>query len=91
MKGQGILYFKRTNHFHGSPWHYEIDGRDTIVKDTATDDPIDAKTKYTHTTFLPEALFPHPLAHTWATKPLPIRSPSRSSFLSIITWNQDRA
>ena len=26
VKGSGILYFKRTNQWHGSPWHYETDG-----------------------------------------------------------------
>lgn len=62
----GILYFIRTNHFHGSPWHYEVDGIDFIVKETATDDPVDAKTKYRHTTFIPENLFPNPLTWTWA-------------------------
>lgn len=67
VKGQGILYFKRTNHFHGSPWHYEIDGNNTIVKETATDDPIDAKNKYSHVTFIPEDLFPFPLTYTWTT------------------------
>jgi hypothetical protein len=67
VKGQGILYFKRTNHFHGSPWHYEIDGVNTIVKETATDDPIDAKNKFTHVTFIPEDLFPNPLTYTWET------------------------
>ena len=29
----GILYFVRTNHFHGSPWHYEVDGKDFLVKE----------------------------------------------------------
>src|SRR3954467_7965093 len=29
--GRGVLYFVRTNHWHGSPWHYEIDGTDNIV------------------------------------------------------------
>ncbi len=67
VKGQGILYFKRTNHFHGSPWHYEIDGEDFIVKETATDDPIDAKNRYDRVTFIPEALFPEPLTFTWET------------------------
>jgi len=28
VKGPGVLYFKRTNHWHGSPWHYEVDGED---------------------------------------------------------------
>ena len=36
------------------------------MKETATDDPIDAKNKYSHTTFLPEALFPNPLTWTWS-------------------------
>lgn len=67
VRGPGIVYFKRTNHFHGSPWHYEVDGRDFIVKETATDDPIDAKNKYTETRFLPDDLFPNPLTWTWST------------------------
>lgn len=66
VKNPGVLYFVRTNHFHGSPWHYEVDGEDFIVKETATDDPIDAKNKYTSTNFIPEALFPNPLTWTWA-------------------------
>ncbi|MEZ4991737.1 MAG: DUF2961 domain-containing protein [Saprospiraceae bacterium] len=66
VKSPGVLYFVRTNHFHGSPWHYEVDGRDFIVKETATDDPIDAKKRYTNTTFIPENLFPNPLTWTWA-------------------------
>ena len=30
VKGPGVLYFKRTNHWHGSPWHYEVDGEDFV-------------------------------------------------------------
>ena len=26
--GRGVLYFVRTNHWHGSPWHYVVDGTD---------------------------------------------------------------
>ena len=26
VAGPGILYFVRCNHWHGSPWHYEVDG-----------------------------------------------------------------
>lgn len=66
VKSPGILYFVRTNHFHGSPWHYEVDGQDFLVKETATDDPIDAKNKYSTTNFIPEDLFPNPLTWTWA-------------------------
>lgn len=67
VKGNGILYFVRTNHFHGSPWHYEVDGDDFVVKETATEDPIDANIKYKHTEFIPQELFPHPLTWTWTT------------------------
>src|SRR5438132_13190559 len=24
VEGPGILYFARYNHWHGSPWHYEV-------------------------------------------------------------------
>jgi hypothetical protein len=30
----GILYFARYNHWHGSPWHYEVAGADHIVRET---------------------------------------------------------
>ena len=33
VEGPGVLYFVRTNHWHGSPWHYEIDGVDHLVED----------------------------------------------------------
>ncbi len=67
VKGPGVLYFKRTNHWHGSPWHYEVDGKDFIVRETATADPVDAKKKFEKTTFIPEELFPNPLVWTWST------------------------
>ena len=28
VEGPGMLYFVRTNHWHGSPWHYVVDGTD---------------------------------------------------------------
>jgi hypothetical protein len=34
LEGGGILYFVRTNHWHGSPWHYEIDGVDHLVEES---------------------------------------------------------
>jgi hypothetical protein len=88
VRGPGILYFKRTNHFHGSPWHYEVDGQDFIVKETATDDPINAKDKYTETTFIPEDLFPNPLTWTWSItkgadlmwRPLPFEDSFRFAY-----------
>lgn len=67
ITGPGVLYFKRTNHWHGSPWHYEVDGEDTVVKETATADPVNAKKNLEETTFIPRELFPQPLTWTWST------------------------
>lgn len=67
IKGKGVLYFVRTNHWHGSPWHYVVDGKDFIVKETATADPVNAKEKFTNTTFIPQKAFPQPLTYTWST------------------------
>ena len=67
VMGSGVLYFKRTNHWHGSPWHYEVDGVDTIVRETATADPVHAKQNLQETTFIPNELFPNPLVWTWST------------------------
>jgi len=66
VKGPGVLYFKRTNHWHGSPWHYEVDGEDFIVKETSTADAVNAKKKFKNTTYIPEELFPNPLTWTWS-------------------------
>lgn len=63
VEGPGVLYFVRTNHWHGSPWHYVVDGQDNVVQESSTatpDKPV------THSTFLPAAAFPEPLAWTWA-------------------------
>ncbi len=66
VEGQGVLYFVRTNHWHGSPWHYEVDGVDHIVSESTTADPT---RPLEFSTFLPERLFPEPLAWTYtATK-----------------------
>jgi hypothetical protein len=35
----GVLYFARYNHWHGSPWHYVVDGADHLVQETSTADP----------------------------------------------------
>ena len=59
----GFLYFARYNHWHGSPWHYVVDGRDTIVKETSTADP---NKPVAGSTFIPPELFPKPLAWTWS-------------------------
>ena len=34
VEGPGVLYFARYNHWHGSPWHYVVDGTDHIVRET---------------------------------------------------------
>ncbi|MBV8878763.1 MAG: DUF2961 domain-containing protein [Planctomycetaceae bacterium] len=63
VQGPGILYFARYNHWHGSPWHYEVDGRDHVVQESSSQDPtkpVDGSV------FLPEAAFPSPLTYTWS-------------------------
>lgn len=67
VKGKGVLYFMRFNHWHGSPWHFKIDGEDNIVKETATADPVHAQKKLDTSGFIPSKPFPKPLAYTWGT------------------------
>jgi hypothetical protein len=63
VQGPGVLYFVRYNHWHGSPWHYEVDGADHIVRETSTADPLHPAA---NSVFEPARLFPAPLAWTWA-------------------------
>jgi hypothetical protein len=63
VEGPGALCFVRYNHWHGSPWHYEVDGVDHIVKESSTADPNHPTA---NSVFLPEKLFPRPLAWTWS-------------------------
>lgn len=63
FEGRGIMYFARYNHWHGSPWHYEVDGRDNVVQETSTPDPLHPKE---NSVFLPEHAFAKPLAYTWS-------------------------
>jgi hypothetical protein len=63
VQSPGVLYFVRYNHWHGSPWHYEVDHHDHIVQETSTADPLHPADG---SVFLPERLFPQPLALTWA-------------------------
>src|SRR6266700_128306 len=63
VEGAGILYVARYNHWHGSPWHYVVDGMDHVVKETSTADPT---RPVADSVFLPENLFPSPLAWTWS-------------------------
>lgn len=63
LEGPGLLLFVRTNHWHGSPWHYVVDGADHVVTETTTKDP----TKPVEgSVFEPAAAFPHPLTYTWS-------------------------
>jgi hypothetical protein len=64
VAGRGVLYFVRTNHWHGSPWHYEVDGIDNIVRESSTanpDHPVPGSV------FQPASVVPPPLAWTWST------------------------
>ena len=63
VQGPGILYFARYNHWHGSPWHYVVDGTDHIVKETSTADP---NKPVAGSTFLPKEVLPNPLTWTWS-------------------------
>jgi hypothetical protein len=63
VEGPGVLCFARYNHWHGSPWHYEVDGTDHIIKESSTTDPLHP---VPNSTFVPERLFPRPLAWTWS-------------------------
>jgi hypothetical protein len=86
--GPGVLYFVRTNHHHGSPWHYETDGHDLLVKESATDDPVGADARLKESAFSPAELFPHPLTWTWPTtkgadlmwRPIPFRDSLRLAY-----------
>src|SRR5207245_1527563 len=63
VEGPGILYFARYNHWHGSPWHFVVDGQDYVLKETSTAHPT---RPVGGSVFLPENLFPSPLALTWS-------------------------
>jgi Protein of unknown function (DUF2961) len=63
LEGSGVLLFSRYNHWHGSPWHYVVDGKDYIVQESSTGDPLHPNHD---STFLPLAAFPSPLNETWA-------------------------
>jgi hypothetical protein len=53
VEGPGVLYFARYNHWHGSPWHYVVDGADHIVEESSTADPLDPAE---NSVFVPEHL-----------------------------------
>jgi hypothetical protein len=64
LEGPGLLVFSRFNHWHGSPWHFVVDGTDHVIQETSTADPLHPKSG---STFLPSGPFPEPLNFTWST------------------------
>jgi hypothetical protein len=63
--GKGVVYFFRANHWHGSPWHFNGDGTDNIVKESGTADPENALKVFKDPQFIPYQPFPKPLNWTW--------------------------
>ncbi|HLX63080.1 MAG TPA: DUF2961 domain-containing protein [Planctomycetota bacterium] len=59
----GALYFVRTNHWHGSPWRYVIDGTEHIIQESTTADPLH---RVANSVFLPKEVLPNPLTWTWS-------------------------
>jgi hypothetical protein len=62
-RGPGILWFVRHNHWHGSPWQYLVDGKEFIVTETSTADPVHP---VANSIFEPKELFPPGLTYTWS-------------------------
>lgn len=62
VEGPGILVFSRFNHWHGSPWHYVVDGKYHVVSENSTIDPVHPNPM---PVILPESAFPSPLNFTW--------------------------
>lgn len=63
VEGPGVLCFARYNHWHGSPWHYVVDGTDHIVQESTSADPTKP---VENSVFLPQEAFPNPLTWTWS-------------------------
>jgi hypothetical protein len=63
VAGPGILCFVRYNHWHGSPWHFVVDGTDHLIQESSTADPAHP---VPNSIFLPANVFPSPLGLTWS-------------------------
>ena len=63
VQGPGVLYFARYNHWHGSPWHYVVDGADHVISETSTPDPLHP---VKNSVFEPHDAMPSPLTSTWS-------------------------
>jgi hypothetical protein len=64
VAGPGMLYFARYNHWHGSPWHYVVDGLDHVISESSTPDPDNP---VNGSVFVPKAPLPAPMTFTWST------------------------
>jgi len=63
VQGTGLLCFVRYNHWHGSPWHFVVDGTDHVITETSTADPNHPAKD---SVFVPQAALPNPLTWTWS-------------------------
>ena len=63
VEGRGFLCFARYNHWHGSPWHYVVDGSDYVIAETSTASP---EHPTPNSVFLPQKALPNPLTCTWS-------------------------
>jgi hypothetical protein len=63
LHGPGVLTFVRHNRWHGSPWHYQVDGHETVVQETSSATP---DTPISGSVWEPADAFPFPLARTWS-------------------------
>jgi hypothetical protein len=63
LEGPGLLVFSRYNHWHGSPWHYVVDGKDHVIEESSTRDPLHP---VPDSVFIPTRPFSPPLNVTWA-------------------------
>ena len=55
LEGPGILMFSRFNHWHGSPWHFVVDGKDNLVEETSTADSLHPVPDSTFSPTIPDA------------------------------------
>src|SRR5437660_4062824 len=85
LEGPGIVYFARFNHWHGSPWHFEVDGKDHVLQETSTSDPLHPAE---NSVFMPQPALPNPFAWTWSQTrgadllwvPIPFERPFRMAY-----------
>ncbi len=63
IEGTGVLYCARANHWHGSPWHYELDNTRVVI---STSDTARKTASNLNSTYLPKDIYPAPLASTYS-------------------------